>query len=109
VDEKAIADIVTDSVHEPKDKLVVKLVANNIGKFKEELTKKQGKAGVYVTITGPRFRDPESFPAFSNEKAREMIKDLLPEEARGLFALLNTNPKLALVSPWFWSIAPKDE
>lgn len=108
VDEKKIAELLTDLAEEPKQKLVIKLVAANVAKFKEELNKKMGKAGVYVTITGPRFRDPDSFPAF-NEKTREMLREILPEEARGILALLNTNPKLALISPWFWSIAPKEE
>jgi hypothetical protein len=108
VDEQKLAETLNDLAEDAKQKLVIKLVAANVTRFKDELTKKMGKAGVVVTITGPRFRDPDSYPAFDAE-TRAKIRELLPDQAKGILAMLNTNPKLALVSPWFWSIAPKNE
>ena len=108
VDEKKIAEVLNDLAEDTKQKLVIKLVAVNVAKFKDELTKKMGKAGVVLTITGPRFRDPDSYPAFDAE-TRAKIREMLPDDVKGILGMLNTNPKLALLSPWFWSVAPKNE
>ncbi|MBL8793346.1 MAG: hypothetical protein JNM56_05540 [Planctomycetia bacterium] len=108
VDEKEIAKLFSELSEEPKQKLVIAMVSANVGRFKSELTKKMGKAGVTLTITGPRFREEDSFPALGEEgKAR--IRELLPPDVRGIMALLNTNPKMALISPWYWSVQPRDE
>jgi hypothetical protein len=108
VDEKEIAKLFSELSEEPKQKLVIAMVSANVSRFKSELTKKMGKAGVAVTITGPRFREADSFPAIGDEgKAR--IRQFLPDDVKGILAIINTNPKMALISPWYWSVQPRDE
>lgn len=106
VDENKIAELLKELSKDARSKIVIVLVATNVTKFKKELNDKMGKVGVAITVTGPKFADKDANPALG---ALDDLKGLLPPELRGLPAMFNTNPKLALISPWFWKLTPRDE
>jgi hypothetical protein len=95
---------------QPLVKAQLAVVFSNADKFKKELNDKMGKEGVIITITGSRLTDlaADAYPPLKNLDP-EMIKKMLPRRLRGLAAAANTNPAMALVSNWYWSIEPRDE